>query len=80
MTHMNRYEGRETQQTSFPSQYWVVGGEFRDTDFSTLDGPAEALGPYANYGEAFKEWERRSVEMKRHAYVRYTIVGNMTRP
>lgn len=79
MTHMSRHERRETRHSSIAQQYWVVGGEFRDTAFTELDGPAEALGPFASYDQAFKEWERRSVEMKRHAHVRYTIVGNLAR-
>ncbi len=79
MTLMSRHDRRETRQASIPPQYWVVGGEFRDTAFSELDGPPEALGPFTSYDQAYKEWERRSVEMKRHAHVRYTIVGNLAR-
>ncbi len=62
MTHMTRHNRREADQTSFSTQFWVVGGEFSDTDFNTLAGPAEALGPYADYDEAFKEWEKRSMK------------------
>jgi hypothetical protein len=79
MTHMQRATAGETARTSFPPEFWVVGGEYHDTAFSRLAGPAEALGPYPDYDEAYKEWERRSLEMKRHAHVRYTIVGNGTR-
>ena len=76
MTHMQRPDRREIRQASFPPQFWVVGGEFSDTGFNALAGPAEAHGPFIDYDEAFKDWERRSMEMKRHAHVRYTIVGN----
>lgn len=79
MTHMRRHAMAEAPKTSFPPEFWVVGGEYRDTDFSHLAGPAEALGPFADYEHAYKEWERRSVEMKRHAHVRYTIVSNTAR-
>ncbi len=79
MTHMTRHSRRETDHISFASQFWVVGGEYHDTDFNRLAGPAEALGPFADYDVAFKEWEKRSMEMKRHAHVRYTIVGNLPR-
>ena len=79
MTHMKRETRGETPKMSFPPQFWVVGGEYHDTDFNRLTGPAEALGPYADYDAAYKEWERRSLEMKRHAHVRYTIVCNSAR-
>jgi hypothetical protein len=79
MTHMRRHSHHETAGASIAPQFWVVGGEFRDTDFNRLAGPAEATGPFADYETAFKEWERRSMEMKRHAHVRYTIVSNQAR-
>ena len=79
MTHMPRETRGDTQRTSFPPEFWVVGGEYRDTDFNRLTGPAEALGPFPDYDQAYKEWERRSLEMKRHVHVRYTIVGNAAR-
>jgi len=78
MTYMQRPDRREIRQASSPRQFWVVGGEFSDTDFNTLAGPAEAHGPFADYDEAFKQWETRSMATKRHAHVRYTIVGNFT--
>jgi hypothetical protein len=76
---MRKHTRPESRNASIAPQFWVVGGEFNDTGFNTLAGPAEALGPYADYETAFKEWERRSMEMKRHAHVRYTIVGNQAR-
>lgn len=79
MTHMPTHDRRDTDRVSSPSQFWVVGGEYRDTGFDQLAGPAEALGPFSDYDEAYKEWEKRSMEMKRHAHVRYTIVGNQAR-
>lgn len=79
MTHMRNHDRRELDHTSITPQFWVVGGEFSGTDFNTLSGPAEALGPYGDYDEAFREWEKRSMEMKRHAHVRYTIVSNTAR-
>ena len=79
MTHIDRRMTRADHHSSPAPQFWVVGGEFRDTDFAALDGPAEASGPFAHYQDAYREWERRSVEMKRHAHVRYTIVGSLPR-
>jgi len=78
MTHMRRAAVADTHKISFPPEFWVVGGEYLDTAFRHLAGPAEALGPFADYDEAYKQWERRSLEMKRHAHVRYTIVSNAT--
>jgi len=79
--HMHRHDHRREspRQSSAPTQFWVVGGEFLDTAFAQLDGPAEAFGPFANYDEAYRMWEERSVETKRHAHRRYTIVGNLPR-
>jgi len=81
--HMHSHDRRRPSTTprfaSAPTQYWVVGGEFRDTAFSELEGPAEAFGPYANYEEAYRMWEGRSVETKSHAHRRYTIVGTLAR-
>ncbi|HWK43211.1 MAG TPA: DUF4170 domain-containing protein [Stellaceae bacterium] len=57
-------------------QYWVVGGEFRDTQFSELTGPAEAVGPFASYDAAFKVWQDRSVKTRPNAHMRYTIAAN----
>jgi hypothetical protein len=76
---MQQIRNGDEQRASIPPQYWVVGGEFRDTEFTALEGSAEALGPFPSYDEAHREWERRSVETKRHAHVRYTIVGNLPR-
>ncbi len=79
MSHLGRTAQADHQKISFPPEFWVVGGEYRDTDFKHLASSAEALGPFADYDEAYKAWERRSLEMKRHAHVRYTIVGNGAR-
>ena len=79
MTHIDRRMQRATSRASTPSQYWVVGGEFTGTEFAELQGPAEALGPFANYEGAYREWERRSTETRPNAYMRYTIVGSFPR-
>jgi hypothetical protein len=79
MTHIDRRMTRLRSHNQTPSQYWVVGGEYTDTAFSVLHGPAEALGPFADYDHAYQEWERLSMETKPSAHVRYTIVGNIPR-
>jgi len=60
-------------------QYWVVGGEFRDTQFSELCGPAEAVGPFPSYDAAFKVWKDRSVQTRPNAHMRFTIAANPSR-
>jgi len=79
MTHMQRIYHDDRRTQSQPAQFWVVGGEYTSTDFAELDGPAEAFGPYADYGEAYAEWERRSLETKSSAHTRYMIAGNFQR-
>ena len=79
MTHIDRRMHRSASHASTLSQYWVVGGEFTDTEFTSLHGPAEALGPFANYERAYREWERRSMETRPNAHTRYTIVGSLPR-
>lgn len=56
-------------------RYWVVGGEYADTDFITIagGGEPERYGPFATYQEAQHEWARRSWEHIDDAHVRYTI-------
>ena len=81
MTHIERrtYRPRHENPESAPAQYWVVGGEYTDTEFTKLHGPAEAFGPFADYRHAHREWERHSMATKPNAHVRYTIVGNIPR-
>ncbi|MCP4380265.1 MAG: DUF4170 domain-containing protein [Hyphomicrobiales bacterium] len=56
-------------------EYWVVGGRYRDTSFTTLaeDG-VEAYGPFAGYDEALKSWSDRNDGTRAQAAVRYSIV------
>lgn len=55
--------------------YWVVGGEYVDTDFIMIagGGEPERYGPYTDYEEAKHEWARLSWEHIDDAHVRYTI-------
>jgi hypothetical protein len=54
-------------------RFWVIGGEYSDTRFCTVQAVATALGPYTSYAEARKVWFERSVESRPLANVRYTI-------
>lgn len=56
-------------------KYWVVGGEYADTDFITMahGKEPERYGPFDAYEDAKDEWARRSWEHIDDAHVRYTI-------
>ncbi|GAB4190950.1 MAG: hypothetical protein OHK0024_31350 [Thalassobaculales bacterium] len=58
-------------------QYWVVGGEYRDTDFRELSaGRPEAHGPFGDYEQALAVWRERAESTRSCAYHRYTIAVN----
>jgi hypothetical protein len=55
-------------------QYWVVGGEYRDTKFQVPVGDREQwLGPYPSYDDAKAEWARRAWMTVDEAHTRYRI-------
>jgi hypothetical protein len=58
------------------AQYWVVGGEYRDTDFKELSEGVELeeYGPFHTYEAARKEWQARNMARIDNAMVRYRIV------
>jgi hypothetical protein len=58
------------------SRYWVVGGEYTDTDFrQVVDGGAEErLGPFDSYQAAHASWAARSWATVDSATRRYRIV------
>ncbi len=58
------------------AQYWIVGGEFKATDFTDLapGGREQPFGPYGSYVEAKKAWARVSWSKVDHCHVRYFIV------
>lgn len=56
-------------------RYWVIGGNYRDLDFSTLrDGSETILGPFDRAEDAKSEWKRVSFEHKSNATTRFLIV------
>jgi len=57
-------------------RYWVVGGEYADTDFKTLvpGKSEERLGPYDSYNEALKVWSGRAWSTVDSAQTRYVLV------
>jgi hypothetical protein len=58
------------------AQYWVIGGEYTDTDFKTLskEQQLEEYGPFHTYEAARKEWQARNMARIDNAMVRYRIV------
>jgi hypothetical protein len=60
-------------------QFWVIGGEFEDTSFRTMQGPPDAHGPFLSYDEALRVWRARSDATRSFAHVRYTIAANPPR-
>ncbi len=73
MTDLARTETR----ADTTRQFWVIGGEFRDTSFSEIvDGAVEAFGPFPTYDTALRLWKERSQATRPLAHVRYTIAVN----
>jgi hypothetical protein len=55
-------------------QFWVVGGEYRDTRFrSTVHGDEEWYGPYPTYEEAREAWAQHAWQTVDDAHTRYRI-------
>ena len=56
------------------SEYWVIGGEYTDTDFKTIKAGKESKhGPYETREEAREKWKALSMADVDNAYVRYRI-------
>jgi len=58
------------------AEFWVIGGEYTDTDFKTLaqEAQLEEFGPFHTYEAARKEWQSRNMAKIDNAMVRYRIV------
>ena len=58
------------------AQFWVVGGEYKDTSFSKLaPGVQEqGYGPFASYADAYQTWFSHARATIDDATVRYRIV------
>ncbi|HUZ72776.1 MAG TPA: DUF4170 domain-containing protein [Stellaceae bacterium] len=57
--------------------YWVVGGEYTDTTFTTL-APGrreERIGPFASYDEAYAQWSARARATIDDATIWYRIIA-----
>ncbi len=60
-------------------QYWVIGGEYRDTGFQHIvDGTSRVYGPFTTYDEARSAWRDQANETRHLATTRFTIVSNVS--
>lgn len=56
------------------TKFWIVGGEYRDTDFLEIRQGTESLsGPFPSYADALSEWRRLATETRSNACARFTI-------
>ena len=62
-------------ETPRMARFWVCGGEYADTTFTTLAGGAEELrlGPFESYARARAEWRARAMATADNAHVRFRI-------
>jgi hypothetical protein len=62
-------------------RYWVVGGDYTCTGFSSLkDGQAaQAIGPFTERREAEQAWREVSRETRSKATARYSITAEQIR-
>jgi len=63
---------RDTSEADLP--YFVVGGRYADTSFSTILEPTAAEGPFERYDDAIDVWRASSMRHIDEAFVRYLIV------
>lgn len=58
-----------------PARFWVVGGTYTDTSFTTLEGgKAETrLGPFDDYDQARAVWRAKAMESVDDAHARFSI-------
>ncbi|RED48622.1 DUF4170 domain-containing protein [Aestuariispira insulae] len=56
-------------------KFWVVGGEYTDTDFKTIKGGGDEdhIGPFDTREEARDAWKSKSMASVDNCYVRYRI-------
>jgi len=55
-------------------RYWIVGGEYEDTQFTQLKPETGSLaGPYISYDDALAQWRHLAAASRFDAHARYTI-------
>ena len=61
-------------------RYWVVGGEYRNTDFAALvPGTETVAGPFQDSAAARAEWQRLAESTRSTCTVRYSIAEEILR-
>ena len=57
------------------TEFWVVGGAYKSTDFSeTADGsPETRIGPFESYEQAKSAWQQKAWESVDDAHSRWRI-------
>jgi len=54
--------------------YFVVGGRYQDTTFTSLTAPDPTAGPFDTYEQAVEVWRAASMQHVDEAFVRYLVV------
>lgn len=58
------------------SRYWIVGGEYSDTDFETIIPGTETIaGPFTSRDTVEEAWRRMSERHRSQALMRFAIAS-----
>jgi len=67
-------EAFKLRSESLMIQYYVVGGEYKDTHFvEAVGGDEQWFGPFADYDSAMKEWAKHAWQTVDDCTTRYRI-------
>ncbi len=62
------------QRIDSKAQYWVIGGEYADGNFTRLvEGTSRVIGPFDCQTAATEAWRERAQASRHQAMTRYTI-------
>ena len=57
------------------NRFWVIGGEFRSTDFNEIkEGTGQIYGPFGSREEAQQVWRVNSEEHRSSCCTRFSVV------
>jgi hypothetical protein len=75
MAHVDNALCRYRIEHGGRQEFWVVGGRYKTTEFRVIadGGEEERHGPFADYDQAMKDWQARSMARVDDAHVRYRI-------
>lgn len=60
-------------------RFWVVGGDYACTEFNSLRGQAQAIGPFEDRAKAEQAWREVSRDNRSKATARYAITAEQIR-